>query len=196
MKNFDLSVYIGRFQPFHNAHLEIVKEALKISDKLLIVIGSRNVGRRTFRNPWTSAERREMILRSLKKAGMVTSQVYITSVFDVPNDDDAWREQVQEEINRIIQKDYYDNFSSIDQPDPKVTLIGYEKDASSYYLQTFPRLVYSPVAVPENVRTLNATDIRKMILNGLPNSFWEKAVPEGAREFLQDWLQTHRLPEE
>lgn len=190
---FDLAVYIGRFQPFHKAHLEICLEALKRADRLLVVIGSRNVSRRTFKNPWTWRERHEMVTQSLKKAGLVTTQVYVTSVFDVPGDDDAWREQVQEEIGRIIQEDIYDNFSSIDQPDPKVTLIGYEKDASSYYLQTFPRLVYSPVAVSKEAQRLNATDIRARIMLGLP---FADLVPEGTRDFLQDWLRTHHLPEE
>ena len=192
MARFDLAVYIGRFQPFHKAHLEICLEALKRADRLLVVIGSRNK-RRTFKNPWTWDERREMILRSLNKAGVVTSQVYIRSVFDVPKDDEAWREQVQDEIGEIIHDHILDHFTSIDQPDPKVTLIGYEKDASSYYLQTFPRLVYSPVAVSNEAQILNATDIRARIMLGLP---YEDLVPSGAKEFIKDWLRTHQLPKE
>jgi bifunctional NMN adenylyltransferase/nudix hydrolase len=193
MSKFDLAVYIGRFQPFHMAHLDLVKQALDISDHLLIIIGSRNKGRRTFKNPWTWDERQEMIVRSLNKAGLVTSRVHITSVFDVPGDDEAWREQVQREVDDVIQHDIYDNFSSIDQPDPKVTLIGYEKDESSYYLQTFPRLVYSPMTVSKGALNLNATDIRARIMLGLP---YADLVPEGAKEFIQDWLRTHQLPKE
>jgi len=190
MERYDLAVYIGRFQPFHKAHLEIVKRAMEMADHLLIVIGSRNKGRRTFKNPWTWDERKEMILRGLEKSGVVTHRVHIVSVFDVPGDDEAWREQVHDAIDHIIH-DKIENCIDEDQPDPKVTLIGYEKDASSYYLQTFPRLVYSPVTVPEIVSKLNATDIRKMMINGIP--YWTMEVPDGTKEFLQDWLRTHDL---
>lgn len=193
MESFDLAVYIGRFQPFHKAHLEIALEALKIADRLLIVIGSRSKGRRTFKNPWNWDERKEMIAQSMVKAGAVMRRVHITSVFDVPDDDDAWREQVQEKIDEVLDEQVMDPFSG-DQSVPKVTLVGHEKDNSSYYLRTFPRLVYSPVAVSEENRGRNATDIRNFILNGIP--FWTDMVPDGTREFLQGWLRTHRFPKE
>lgn len=38
----NLSVVIGRFQPFHKAHLGLVKEALEVAGKVLICIGSTN----------------------------------------------------------------------------------------------------------------------------------------------------------
>lgn len=191
MEKFDLSVYIGRFQPFHKAHLELALKGLEISERLLICIGSRSKGRRTEKNPWIWDERKEMIVRGLEKSGAVMHRVHIISIFDVPGDDDAWREQVHDEVGRILRDHFYNPIDR-DQPDPKVTLIGHSKDASSYYLQTFPRLVYSPVTVSQELLSLNATDIRAAIRND--DSSWQQLVPDGTRQFLQDWLQTHDLP--
>lgn len=193
-----LAVYIGRFQPFHRGHLEIARHGLKIADELLIVTGSRNKARRTPRNPWTSEERERMILRALEADG-VSHRVHIRPVFDVLNDDPAWFEQVQDVITDMTHVDIRLPVSGRD-PEPKVTLIGYSKDASSYYLQTFPGITYSPVAVPQNLLNLNATDIRRYMLEGTKNLagdlLWPNLVPDGTREYLQDWLRTHDLPKE
>src|SRR6185437_9878261 len=62
-----LGIFIGRFQPFHNGHLETVKAILNQCEKLLIIIEEAN-SERTFRSPFTYAERKEMILRSLDMA--------------------------------------------------------------------------------------------------------------------------------
>lgn len=192
MERFNLAVYIGRFQPFHKAHLEICLEGFKIADHLLVIVGSRSKGRRTFKNPWTSDEREQMIRRSLNKHVGVTQRLHVASIFDVPGDDEAWREQVHELIDGVIYDDIEDPLG-IDQSDPKVTLIGHKKDDSSYYLQTFPRLVYSPVAVSKDAQSLNATDIRARIMLKLP---YGNLLPDGTQEFLKGWLQTHQLPKE
>ena len=49
-------VYIGRFQPLHNAHWRTIEFALSQVDCLIIVIGSSNQPR-TIKNPFSAAER-------------------------------------------------------------------------------------------------------------------------------------------
>ena len=39
-KKDKIGLYIGRFQPFHKGHLNVVEEALNHCDKLIIAIGS------------------------------------------------------------------------------------------------------------------------------------------------------------
>lgn len=56
---------VGRFQPFHNGHLELVKTALKDCDELIIAICSAEQSH-TKQNPWTAGERYEMIHRCLR----------------------------------------------------------------------------------------------------------------------------------
>jgi bifunctional NMN adenylyltransferase/nudix hydrolase len=170
-----------------------MKQALSIADHLLICIGSRNINRRSYRNPWNWRERKEMIASSLKLSGAVMHRVHITSIFDVPSDDEAWREQVHEAVERMHDKYIRDPFNT-DEPDPKVTLIGYAKDESSYYLQLFPRFVYTQADIPKQLQSLNATDIRRSIYMG-STATWGEEVPEGAREYLQQWLRTNCLPD-
>lgn len=43
MKKNTYSVFVGRFQPFHNAHLRIVEESLKQTEHIILVVGSYRV---------------------------------------------------------------------------------------------------------------------------------------------------------
>ncbi len=56
---------VGRFQPFHNAHLALLRRALEIAPHCVVVIGSAHQAR-TPKNPFTWAERAEMIRLALK----------------------------------------------------------------------------------------------------------------------------------
>ncbi|MDE2105918.1 MAG: adenylyltransferase/cytidyltransferase family protein, partial [Patescibacteria group bacterium] len=59
MKDYKHAIYIGRFQPFHNAHLEVVRRGLEIAEKVVVVVGSANAAP-NIRNPWTLHERQNM----------------------------------------------------------------------------------------------------------------------------------------
>ena len=54
-----MGLLIGRFQPFHNGHLYLIKEALQSVDRLIIGIGSSNVQNED--NPFDYETRKEMI---------------------------------------------------------------------------------------------------------------------------------------
>ena len=60
---------IGRFQPFHGGHLEVVRKirADRPAASLLIVVGSAEESY-TWENPFTAGERVEMIDRALAEA--------------------------------------------------------------------------------------------------------------------------------
>ena len=51
-KTYDAIVFIGRFQPLHNAHVEIIRKASELADKVIVVVGSANQPR-TFKNPFS-----------------------------------------------------------------------------------------------------------------------------------------------
>ena len=59
-KPYNSVVLIGRFQPLHNAHLEIIKRCTALADHLVIIVGSANQPR-TYKNPFTFEERSRMI---------------------------------------------------------------------------------------------------------------------------------------
>ena len=62
-KEFDLLVFVGRFQPFHNEHKRVIDIALQKSKNVLILVGSAGKAR-TIRNPFTFDERKKMIVNS------------------------------------------------------------------------------------------------------------------------------------
>jgi nicotinamide-nucleotide adenylyltransferase len=60
------AMFLGRFQPFHKGHLRIVKKAAGENKKVIIAIGSAQYSG-TEDNPFSARERKEMIIRTLKK---------------------------------------------------------------------------------------------------------------------------------
>ena len=58
------ALFIGRFQPFHNGHLEVIKEMASQVDKLIIAIGSAQESH-TLDDPFTAGERHLMISETL-----------------------------------------------------------------------------------------------------------------------------------
>ncbi|MBM5805224.1 MAG: nicotinamide-nucleotide adenylyltransferase [Candidatus Verstraetearchaeota archaeon] len=75
---------IGRYQPFHKGHLEVIKNILKEVDDLIIGIGSAQVSH-TLDNPFTAGERMTMISNALKEEGLAERCCYIIPIPDVWN---------------------------------------------------------------------------------------------------------------
>jgi len=69
---------IGRFQPFHKGHAEMVQSAKKY--EIILVIGSAHQSY-TFENPFTAGERYEMILGAMEEMGI--ERFHIIPVADI-----------------------------------------------------------------------------------------------------------------
>ena len=63
----DIAVLVGRFQPFHDAHLALLERAPACASRCAVVIGSAFQAR-TPKNPFTWKERAEMIRQALPEA--------------------------------------------------------------------------------------------------------------------------------
>jgi nicotinamide-nucleotide adenylyltransferase len=75
---------IGRYQPFHKGHLEVIKNILKEVDELIIGIGSAQISH-TLDNPFTAGERMTMISNALQEEGLTERCCYIIPIPDVWN---------------------------------------------------------------------------------------------------------------
>lgn len=71
---------LGRFQPFHNGHLEVVKEIVEEHEYLVIGIGSAQDSH-SIENPFTAGERYQMIANTLDRQGI--RDYYIVPIMDV-----------------------------------------------------------------------------------------------------------------
>ncbi|MEM0351214.1 MAG: nicotinamide-nucleotide adenylyltransferase, partial [Archaeoglobaceae archaeon] len=74
-------LFIGRFQPYHLGHHEVVKKILEEVDELIIGIGSAQESH-SIENPFTAGERVLMISRALDEIG-VKKKVYIIPLEDI-----------------------------------------------------------------------------------------------------------------
>jgi bifunctional NMN adenylyltransferase/nudix hydrolase len=171
-KKYHTLVLIGRFQPFHSAHLEIVKRATALCEQLVIITGSA-AQPRTYKNPFTSAERRNMIKSAT--AGL-SIQIFVEENVDTIYNDQAWAIRIQ----GIVSKYHV--------PGTKTAIIGHKKDESSFYLDMFPQWGYEDV---EEIEPLSAVDIRDLYFKRDVNmNFIRAVVPGTIFDFLDEFRHT------
>ena len=75
---------IGRFQPFHKGHLDLVYQALGEINELMIVIGSSQHNY-IFKDPFTAGERLLMIHDTLVQEKIDLSRIYIIPIPNFEN---------------------------------------------------------------------------------------------------------------
>ena len=120
----DIAVLVGRFQPFHEAHLALLTRALTVASRCVVIIGSAFQAR-TPKNPFTWKERAEMIRQALPEADR--ERLTIVPMRDY-YDEARWVASVREAVATLLPP----------EEAPRVTLVGHLKDATSSYLSAFP----------------------------------------------------------
>lgn len=174
-KKYDTLVLIGRFQPFHNAHLEIVKRATALCTKLVIIVGSAKQPR-TYKNPFTFEERSQMIRHATMGLSL---QISIEPNIDTIYNDQAWAVRIQQAVALHTR------------PGDRVGIIGHKKDDSSFYLDMFPQWGYEDV---ELVEFLSAVDVRDLYFKHTFNSnFIKNVVPESTYEALMAFRRSEEF---
>lgn len=186
----DFSVFIGRFQPFHQGHLKVVREGLTQSNQLIILVGSAHAARNV-RNPWAFDEREAMIRGALSDAE--NARVRIVPLMDVMYNDEAWVRNVQATVQGLVVAHH---------PQPhrpaKVALIGHSKDHTGYYLSLFPQ--WTSLSV-ENFEVINATAIRDSyfasedIQELVDSELFTRSVTDNVREQLRQFSSTDKYRE-
>lgn len=165
------AIYIGRFQPFHNGHLSIIKNALADEriNKIIVLVGSANKSI-SAKNPFTYEQRKEMIECCMDYEGL-SDKVTVKALNDYTYNLDKW-------INEVIAKSGGAEY-----------IVGYEKDDSSFYLKVFKGMEYIglPAEKSEGL-IINATDIRQNILDD--GHKWEDSAPFSTVRCVDKWVYT------
>lgn len=156
---------IGRFQPFHLGHLDALRFALSKVDKLWIGLGSSNKPLQK-NNPFSSEERKEMILSSIDEYMKPRIQIYF--IPDLENHI-KWIEL----IDTLVPK-----FDTVFTNDELTRHLYSKRDVEVLPIPFVKRDI------------LSGTNIRDMIIS---DQTWENLVPEGTKNFLYKTSAKQRL---
>lgn len=175
---YDYLIFIGRFQPFHIGHAQVIKTALELSKNIVVLVGSSNQPR-TIKNPWTFHERVAMIFDGLELDVRDKSRVSCAPLRDRMYNDQKWAAGVQQAVNERLRLDGATN--------PRIGIIGHNKDESSYYLKMFPQWELVEHEMNEQV---SATDLRSLYFEGKNLKFLKALVPAGTYLYLETFSNT------
>lgn len=174
-KPYDLVVFIGRFQIVHNAHKAIIDRACELANhKVVVIVGSADKPR-TYKNPFTTAERKAMLGEITKDSKV---RVFLEHVHDHTYNDTAWSAQIQRIVTKHASAPWTDKGM-------RIAIIGHKKDESSFYLDMFPQWDFID---QDLIEPLDATQIRDLYFNRKMNmNYIRGVVPETTTKFLEDF---------
>jgi len=163
----ETGLYIGRFQPFHLGHLEVVKYVLGKVGRIVIVIGSAQYSH-TLENPFTAGERLTMIKRALDEAEISPTKYLVVPIPDM-NVHKLWVAQVVSQTPE---------FHIVYSNEPLTVTLFVEAGFKVEAIPFFSREEYS------------ATEIRKRMIN---RQEWSTLVPRSVAEYVREIKGDARL---
>jgi nicotinamide-nucleotide adenylyltransferase len=153
-------LFVGRFQPFHKGHLEVIKKIADEVDELVIIVGSSQYSHR-LDNPFTAGERITMIRKALEEEGIQLSRIWIIPVPDV-HQHALW-------VSQIVG--YSPKFDLVYANEPLTSRLFMEAGFRVESMPFIKREVYL------------ATEIRKRMLAG---ENWKELVPSSVASFIEE----------
>ncbi len=179
MKQYDTAVVIGRFQGGpHNAHVALLQKAAELAEHVLVIVGSANQPR-TFKNPFTDQERKDLIRDVVignKELFPKHTKFSLMSNTDTIYNDNAWVQRVQAII------------SNNTETNEKVVTLNSTKQGDYDYGVWFPQWSNVKVEIQDN---LDATKVRELYFSRKCNmDFIKGVVPKQTLEFLEDFRAT------
>lgn len=189
-------VFIGRFQPIHDAHVQIIEQALQLADKVIISVGSAHRPK-TIKNPWTAEERISMIKKALKEKFGKTqgwtnypedfeARVHFVQVRDHMYNNTRWASETYSKALMAGATQGEDT-----------CIIGCFKDSSSWYLNMFPQWSLHEVSKIYNQdhEIMNATDIRDEMFLDKKIEHNKQYMTDGTHREITAWMNTESYEE-
>jgi nicotinamide-nucleotide adenylyltransferase len=165
------SLFVGRFQPFHLGHLDIVKKILKENDRVILAIGSAEKNY-VPENPLTAGERYMLIDETLKAEKINPARYSIVPVRNIDNYA-LWIDH----MNLYVPP--YDSIYT----GSNIVKACFEASRIS---KPHKRLIKVSKAIE-----VSATKIRELMIQGKKE--WEKLVPKKTAELLKRLRVPSRL---
>jgi len=151
-----IGLFVARFQPLHKGHERAIKKALKMYEKVIVVIGSADKSR-TENNPFT-AEERKLMLEAVFSKEINEGKIEILAIEDKANDEE-W-------ANSIIQKVNFDEVYT----------------ASDWVAKAFEGKKNVKKFKPFKYDVINGTNIRRLMKEG--SDEWKKYVNKKVIEII------------
>lgn len=171
--NYDVAVCIGRFQPFHNAHLTLLQHALELAPKVVVVLGSA-MQARSSKNPFEATDRAAMISLSVQRDAERVTFVPMRDYYD----DSRWLVRVKQGVAQAASDAQ------------RIAVIGHFKDATSFYLDLFQG--WADIVRLDRHGEVEATHLRRVLLGegsaAAALAAIEPHVPEGTLDYLRSWM--------
>ncbi|MDP1551612.1 MAG: nicotinamide-nucleotide adenylyltransferase [Methanobacteriaceae archaeon] len=158
---------VGRMQPVHQGHLQVVKSILEQVEEVIICIGSAQLSH-TIKDPFTGGERVMMLTKALSENGIPASRYYIIPIPDIACNS-IWVSHV---------KMLTPPFNKIYTGNPLVQRLFMEEG----YQVTIPPLFYRD--------TYSGTEVRRRMIEG---ENWESLVPSSVKDAIYEIEGVERL---
>ncbi len=165
--NIDRGLLIGRMQPIHKGHINVIKQTLEEVDELIIGIGSAEKSH-TESNPFNGGERILMVTRALREHNIDASRYYI-----IPLEDIACNSLWVGHVKMLTPP-----FDIVYSGNSLVQELFEEENIP--YIQ--PHLY--------NRKEYSGTEVRRRMLN---NEDWQSLVPDSVVKVLDEIKATDRI---
>ena len=171
----DLAVLIGRFQPFHNGHLSLLKQALALAPRVVVVIGSA-FSARSPKLPFDWHECARMVRAAVSESER--SRVLCVPVRDC-FEETRWVNAVRSAVAQAIAEQHAASPAS-------TVLLGHFRDPTRDYLHAFPDWT---LHTADSVPIRRASALRDAVFARVEEGLADIApeVPAGTLEFLREW---------
>lgn len=160
-------ILIGRMQPVHNGHMQVIDKILDEVDEIIIGIGSAQLSHEV-KDPFTAGERVVMMNQALADQGVDSSRYYIIPMQDI-NFNAIWASHV---------KMLTPPFNIVYSGNPLVKQLFAEEGYEVRQPPLYDRL------------HLSGTEVRRRIVN---DENWKELVPDATVELLREINGVERL---
>ena len=160
-------ILIGRMQPVHNGHMEVIKQILSEVDEIIIGIGSAQLSHE-IKDPFTAGERIVMMNQALAESDVDPSRYYIIPMQDI-NFNAIWPSHV---------KMLTPPFDIVYSGNPLVKQLFREEGYEVKQPPLYDRL------------TLSGTEVRSRILN---DENWQELVPNATVDLINEINGVERI---
>ncbi len=158
---------MGRFQPFHLGHLDLVKKILDECDEIIIAVTSSQFNYLE-KDPFTAGERIEMIHNSLKESDVDLSRCFVIGIenqFNIA----TWASYLKAALPQFDKVYSGNDYVSMLLADSEIKVVP-------------PKFL--------DREQYNATKIRSMIIN---DENWQEIVPKAVSQHIEKINGANRL---